>query len=127
MYPSLVNCTTIDMFADWPQDALLEVGERYLSQIELAGDDKVNNLEIKFSFNLIYPNKHFQFPTVRRWLLFYLHLSLLSFNDFCPFACNFFFHLFEFILLIKVNLLMKFFVLLKIVSSGNCTNICNSS
>ena len=42
MYPSLVNCTTIDLFADWPQDALLEVGERYLSQIELAGDDKVN-------------------------------------------------------------------------------------
>jgi hypothetical protein len=43
MYPSLVNCTTIDLFADWPQDALLEVGERYLSQIDLAGDDKVNN------------------------------------------------------------------------------------
>ncbi|CAF1063283.1 unnamed protein product [Rotaria sordida] len=40
MYPSLVNCTTIDLFADWPQDALLEVGERYLSQIELAGDEK---------------------------------------------------------------------------------------
>jgi dynein heavy chain len=44
MYPSLVNCTTIDLFADWPQDALLEVGERYLSQIELAGDEKVNNI-----------------------------------------------------------------------------------
>lgn len=42
MYPSLVNCATIDLFADWPPDALLEVGERYLSQIELAGDDKVN-------------------------------------------------------------------------------------
>jgi hypothetical protein len=48
MYPSLVNCTTIDLFADWPQDALLEVGERYLSQIELAGDDKVNKFQIKF-------------------------------------------------------------------------------
>jgi dynein heavy chain len=43
MYPSLVNCTTIDLFADWPHDALIEVGERYLSQIELAGDDKVNH------------------------------------------------------------------------------------
>ncbi|CAF1579491.1 unnamed protein product, partial [Adineta steineri] len=40
MYPSLVNCTTIDLFADWPQDALLEVGERYLSQIDLGVDDK---------------------------------------------------------------------------------------
>lgn len=47
MYPSLVNCTTIDLFADWPHDALLEVGERYLSQIELAGDDKVNFIERK--------------------------------------------------------------------------------
>ncbi|CAF0978027.1 unnamed protein product [Adineta ricciae] len=40
MYPSLVNCTTIDLFADWPQDALLEVGERYLAQIDLSNDDK---------------------------------------------------------------------------------------
>ena len=42
MYPSLVNCTTIDLFADWPHDALLEVGERYLSQIDLDTDSKVN-------------------------------------------------------------------------------------
>ncbi|CAF0814718.1 unnamed protein product [Didymodactylos carnosus] len=40
MYPSLVNCTTIDLFADWPHDALLEVGERYLGQIKLEGDEK---------------------------------------------------------------------------------------
>ncbi len=47
MYPSLVNCTTIDLFADWPHDALLEVGERYLAQIDLAGDDKVINFPKK--------------------------------------------------------------------------------
>mgnify|MGYP002384478136 FL=1 len=51
MYPSLVNCTTIDLFGDWPQDALLEVGERYLSQIELAGDDKVNH-SLLFCFSM---------------------------------------------------------------------------
>lgn len=50
MYPSLVNCTTIDLFADWPHDALLEVGERYLSQIELAGDDKVSLIEEKLVY-----------------------------------------------------------------------------
>lgn len=54
MYPSLVNCTTIDLFADWPQDALLEVGERYLSQIELAGDDKVSKPLIGITLILIY-------------------------------------------------------------------------
>lgn len=29
-YPAFVNCTTIDWFSEWPQDALLEVAERYL-------------------------------------------------------------------------------------------------
>jgi hypothetical protein len=43
MYPALVNCTTIDLFADWPHDALIEVGERYLSQIDLDTDSKVNS------------------------------------------------------------------------------------
>lgn len=57
MYPSLVNCTTIDLFADWPQDALLEVGERYLSQIDLDGDDKVNNFLNIYLFHLIHLNK----------------------------------------------------------------------
>ena len=35
MFPSLVNCTTIDWFTEWPRDALLEVAERYLEKIEL--------------------------------------------------------------------------------------------
>lgn len=51
MYPSLVNCTTIDLFADWPHDALLEVGERYLAQIDLAGDDKVRIVSKGNSFS----------------------------------------------------------------------------
>lgn len=60
MYPSLVNCTTIDLFADWPHDALLEVGERYLAQIDLAGDDKVRILFEKNSFSsLIFSTNDF--------------------------------------------------------------------
>ncbi|XP_053575482.1 dynein axonemal heavy chain 2 [Bombina bombina] len=35
-YPALVNCTTIDWFSEWPQDALLEVAERYLDGAELG-------------------------------------------------------------------------------------------
>lgn len=78
MYPSLVNCTTIDLFGDWPQDALLEVGERYLSQIELAGDDKVNHsLLFCFSMSKIRIKQQkktinylFQFATVREVILF---------------------------------------------------------
>ena len=52
MYPSLVNCTTIDLFSDWPQDAWLEVRERYLSQIDLTGDDKVTGGKISLYLSL---------------------------------------------------------------------------
>lgn len=33
MFPSLVNCCTIDWFLKWPQDALLSVAESDLKQI----------------------------------------------------------------------------------------------
>ncbi|XP_043277760.1 dynein axonemal heavy chain 2 [Venturia canescens] len=43
-YPSLVNCTTIDWFLPWPREALLEVGNKFLSGLNLVltilGDDK---------------------------------------------------------------------------------------
>ncbi|TSK77047.1 Dynein heavy chain 2, axonemal [Bagarius yarrelli] len=38
-YPALVNCTTIDWFSEWPQDALLEVAERYLDGLTLGNDE----------------------------------------------------------------------------------------
>ncbi|ESP04959.1 hypothetical protein LOTGIDRAFT_184938 [Lottia gigantea] len=43
MYPAFVNCTTIDWFSEWPQDALLEVGNKYLSETSLGSeeDDKL--------------------------------------------------------------------------------------
>ena len=30
MFPAIVNCTTIDWYSEWPQDALLEVAEKYI-------------------------------------------------------------------------------------------------
>ena len=44
MYPALVNCTTIDLFNEWPQEALLEVGERYLANVNLEGNEGVNTI-----------------------------------------------------------------------------------
>lgn len=35
-YPSLINCTTIDWFLEWPKEALLEVGMKYLNEIDFA-------------------------------------------------------------------------------------------
>ena len=35
MYPAFVSCTTIDWFSEWPNDALLEVAEKYLEEVNL--------------------------------------------------------------------------------------------
>ena len=37
-FPALVNCCTIDWFTDWPADALLNVAERFLGEIEMEDD-----------------------------------------------------------------------------------------
>lgn len=34
-YPALVNCTTIDWFREWPEQALLEVAHKYLQYCKL--------------------------------------------------------------------------------------------
>ncbi len=36
MYPAFVSCTTIDWFSEWPNDALLEVAEKYLDDVNLG-------------------------------------------------------------------------------------------
>ncbi|KAJ3091962.1 Dynein heavy chain 2, axonemal [Quaeritorhiza haematococci] len=38
MFPSLVNCTTIDWFSEWPEDALQEVALKYLEGVQLESD-----------------------------------------------------------------------------------------
>ncbi|KAI9197259.1 dynein heavy chain and region D6 of dynein motor-domain-containing protein [Polychytrium aggregatum] len=38
MFPSIVNCTTIDWFSEWPEDALLEVAMKYLGDVDLGSD-----------------------------------------------------------------------------------------
>ncbi len=40
MYPAFVSCTTIDWFSEWPKEALLEVAERYLEEVNLGEPKK---------------------------------------------------------------------------------------
>ncbi|XP_018342049.1 PREDICTED: dynein heavy chain 2, axonemal [Trachymyrmex septentrionalis] len=44
-YPFLINCTTIDWFLEWPREALLEVGNKFLMNLNLTltitGENKV--------------------------------------------------------------------------------------
>ena len=46
MFPSLVNCTTIDWFTEWPHDALEKVASKFLEDMDM--DDEVKNVTIKF-------------------------------------------------------------------------------
>lgn len=40
-FPSLVNCTSIDWFSEWPKDALESVAVRFLGEVEMS--DEVRN------------------------------------------------------------------------------------
>ncbi|GIM07381.1 hypothetical protein Vretimale_11536 [Volvox reticuliferus] len=39
MFPGLVNCTTIDWFTEWPADALFEVAQKQLGDVDLGSAD----------------------------------------------------------------------------------------
>jgi len=41
MFPSLVNCCTLDWFTEWPEEALVEVAKGYLSENDLDLKDKL--------------------------------------------------------------------------------------
>jgi dynein heavy chain len=42
MFPGLINCTTIDWFHEWPEDALIGVAQRFLEEITI-----IPSLELK--------------------------------------------------------------------------------
>jgi len=40
MFPSLVNCCTIDWFTEWPEEALVGVGSGAIRDCDLGLDEK---------------------------------------------------------------------------------------
>lgn len=45
-FPSLVNCTTIDWFSEWPRDALDSVAKRFLADVEMENSHRVACVEM---------------------------------------------------------------------------------
>jgi dynein heavy chain len=39
-FPAIINCTVIDWFHPWPQDALLSVAAKQLEEVEMASDEE---------------------------------------------------------------------------------------
>ena len=42
MFPSLINCCTIDWFTSWPEDALEMVAKKFLEEVDLDDDIRTN-------------------------------------------------------------------------------------
>jgi len=44
MFPGLINCTSMDWFHEWPRDALIDVANRFLAEIEFPEDEIRENI-----------------------------------------------------------------------------------
>ena len=43
MFPSLINCCTIDWYSEWPREALLAVAERYFANVDIGNQQFMFN------------------------------------------------------------------------------------
>ena len=50
-FPSLVNCTTIDWFTAWPQEALLNVAKRFLDEVDVNPKVKAGLVDTAMYFH----------------------------------------------------------------------------
>jgi len=88
MFPSLVNCCTIDWFSEWPSDALKSVASQFLSELEMPSEEikdniidmcmsiheSVRKLSIKFRYDLqrqyyVTPTSYLELITTYKSLL----------------------------------------------------------
>jgi dynein heavy chain, axonemal len=88
-FPSLINCTAIDWFQPWPEDALHSVARRFLNDVDL-GEEKTKESIIKFmpfSFQLVnkasadylQTERRYNYTTPKSFLeLIYLYKNMLA-------------------------------------------------
>ncbi|KAJ3242061.1 Dynein heavy chain 2, axonemal [Chytriomyces hyalinus] len=60
MFPSIVNCCSIDFFSEWPEDALQEVALKYLEDVDLGSDQvkrAVSNVFVSVHISVVEMSK----------------------------------------------------------------------
>ena len=66
MFPSLVNCCTIDWFTEWPEDALEKVATKFLEDMDMDDEVIVFYLfDSLLSYLTIFQYLYVLFPTSR--------------------------------------------------------------
>ena len=49
-FPAIVNCTSINWFHEWPEEALISVSSRFLSEVELISDEVRDSISRYMAF-----------------------------------------------------------------------------
>ena len=82
-FPGLINCTAIDFFHPWSRDALVNVADRFLSELELGGAEVNENVAHHMSeVHLMVTDKSVEFKTTTRRFNYVTPKSFLEFIDF---------------------------------------------
>lgn len=69
-FPALINCTVIDWFHPWPEDALLSVASKFLAEIEMPSDEVRTSIEkfMPYSFKVVNQQSSVVYDQERRYV-----------------------------------------------------------
>ena len=69
-FPALVNCTVIDWFHPWPEDALLSVAAKFLADVEMQSDEVRDSITrfMPYSFRTVNEFSAVIFEQERRYV-----------------------------------------------------------
>jgi dynein heavy chain len=69
-FPALINCSVIDWFHPWPEDALLSVAEKFLAETDMDSDEIRKGIEtfMPYSFKLVNEFSDIILETERRYV-----------------------------------------------------------
>lgn len=69
-FPALVNCSVIDWFHAWPEEALLSVAAKFLEEVEMPSPEVRKSIEkfLPFSFKVVGQQSALVFQEERRYI-----------------------------------------------------------
>jgi len=75
-FPAIINCSVIDWFHAWPEDALLSVASKFLADVEMASDEIRQGIETFMPYSFKVVEKFSKISWIKKEELSTLHQSL---------------------------------------------------